>query len=122
MQSAANACFRSRLVTVTGISTRKRELRRVVLGVDISIEILLSSGVCFRAGNVPSNILTERGSMDRLEKAHAHDGSNRARAQRGCGLALLRWLDIRESIRPIRKVRVFNSGRLESAAGRWLCR
>jgi hypothetical protein len=37
-------------------------------------------------------------------------------------LALLRWLDIRESISPIRKVSVFNRGRVESAAGRWFCR
>src|SRR5580658_3663344 len=35
--SEANMCFRSRLVTVMGISTRTRVLRRVVLGVDTSI-------------------------------------------------------------------------------------
>lgn len=37
MQSAANGCLRSRLVIVSGISTRNRVQRRIDLGVTTSI-------------------------------------------------------------------------------------
>jgi len=37
MHSAESGCFRSMLITVTGICTRNRVLRRVGLGVSISI-------------------------------------------------------------------------------------
>ena len=45
VHSAANRCLRSRLVTVMGISTRIRVLRRVAL--DVSISICDSSLVLF---------------------------------------------------------------------------
>lgn len=51
-----NACLRSRLVTVMGISTRNRVLRRVALGVSISMRADLA-GIC----TGPHTSLTEAG-------------------------------------------------------------